>query len=106
MAKELKRKGKAVGVKPREIKQDSLTIVRDDTPKPTLNLKQKIIINWMNRATIDNLTAGSKEYKEKQLDYVLGLKGLFGEKFPQDVLQYAQDKKDIAQLLRSKDETA
>ena len=40
MAKELKRKGKAVGVKPREIKQDSLTIVRDDTPKPTLTLKQ------------------------------------------------------------------
>lgn len=60
----------------------------------------------MNRATFDNLTAGSKEYKEKQLEYVLGLAGLFGEKFPQDVLQYAQDKKDIAQLLRSKDEKA
>ena len=106
MAKELKRKGKAVGVKPREIKQDSLTIVRDDTPKPTLNLKQKIIINWMNKATIQNLTTGSKAYKEQQLEYVLGLVGLFGDKFPQDVLQYAQDKKDIAQLLRSKDETA
>ena len=106
MAKELKRKGKPIGIKPSKIKQDSLTIVRDDTPKPTLNLKQKIIINWMNRATIDNLTAGSKEYKDRQLEYVLGLVGLFGDKFPQDVLQYAQDKKDIAQLLRSKDETA
>ena len=106
MAKELKRKGKPIGIKPREIKQDSLTIVRDDTPKPTLTLKQKIIINWMNKATIQNLTTGSKAYKEQQLEYVLGLVGLFGDKFPQDVLQYAQDKKDIAQLLRSKDETA
>ena len=58
----------------------------------------------MNRATFDNLTAGSKEYKEKQLEYVLNLVGLFGNQFPQDVLQYAQDKKDIAQLLRSKDD--
>lgn len=101
--KELKRKGKPLGIKPSKTKQPNN--VREEAVRVELSLKQKIIINWMNKATVNNLTAGSKAYKEKQLEYVLDLSGKFGKQFPQDVYDCAVAKKDIVSLLRSSDET-
>lgn len=102
MVKEIKRKGKPLGVKPRQTNN-----VRDDEPvvKREMTIKQRIIINWMNKAALLALTPSSKKYKEAQLEYVVDLSSKMGKQFPQDVLDCALAKKDIATLLRSSDET-
>ena len=99
--KEIKRKGKPLGVKPRKTKasEDNLTIVRQE-----LTLKQKIIITWMNKASILALVPSQKKYKEAQLEFVSDLASKMGAQFPQDVLDCAIAKKDIATLLRSEHE--
>ena len=100
-----KRKGKPIGVKPR-----SLTIVRDDASdapitKTAPSVKQRIIIAWLNYASIQALVPSQKKYKEAQLAFVANLADKMGKQFPQDVLDCAIAKKDIALLLRSKDAT-
>jgi len=100
-----KRKGKPIGVKPR-----SLTIVRDDasdtpTAKNEPTVKQRIIIAWMNYASIQALVPSQKKYKEAQLAFVANLADKMGKQFPQDVLDCAIAKKDIVNLLRSRDAT-
>ena len=99
--KELKRKGKPLGIKPRQTNN-----VRDEgeVKRAELTLKQKIIINWMNKATMAGLLPSQKKYKEAQLEYVLDLQSKFGKQFPQDVYDCALAKKDITTLLRSSDE--
>ena len=103
----IKRKGKAVGVKPR-----SLVITRQDdasdapTTKTAPTVKQRIIIAWLNYASIQALVPSQKKYKEAQLAFVANLADKMGKQFPQDVLDYAIAKKDIALLLRSKDADA
>ena len=98
------RRGKPVGIKPRTASTTNNVRDEGEVKRAELTLKQKIIINWMNKATIDNLTSGSKLYKEKQLEYVLDLQSKFGKQFPQDVYDCALAKKDITTLLRSSDE--
>ena len=102
--KEIKRKGKPIGVRPRKTK--SLTNVRNDaddvgTARKLPTLKQQIIIAWMNKASILALVPSQKKYKEAQLEYVISLSEKMGAQFPQDVLDCAIAKKDIATLLRS-----
>ena len=88
----------------------SLTIVRQDasdTPiaKTEPTVKQRIIIAWLNYASIQALVPSQKKYKEAQLAFVANLADKMGKQFPQDVLDCAIAKKDITTLLRSKDAT-
>jgi hypothetical protein len=88
----------------------SLTIVRQDasdTPiaKTEPTVKQRIIIAWLNYASIQALVPSQKKYKEAQLAFVANLADKMGKQFPQDVLDCAIAKKDITTLLRSSDAT-
>jgi hypothetical protein len=88
----------------------SLTIVRQDASdapiaKTEPTVKQRIIIAWLNYASIQALVPSQKKYKEAQLAFVANLADKMGKQFPQDVLDCAIAKKDIALLLRSSDAT-
>lgn len=65
------------------------------------NVKQRIIIAWMNYASAQAIVPSQKKYKEAQLAFVANLAEKMGAQFPQDILDYAIAKKDIATLLRS-----
>ena len=98
---DIKRKGKAVGVKPK----------RTLEPEPKMqvlkvlpNVKQRILIAWMNYASAQALVPSQKKYKEAQLAFVANLAEKMGAQFPQDILDHAIAKKDIAKLLRGGDE--
>jgi hypothetical protein len=88
----------------------SLAITRQDasdTPiaKTEPTVKQRIIIAWLNYASIQALVPSQKKYKEAQLAFVANLADKMGKQFPQDVLDCAIAKKDITTLLRSNDAT-
>jgi hypothetical protein len=88
----------------------SLVITRQDasdTPiaKTEPTVKQRIIIAWLNYASIQALVPSQKKYKEAQLAFVANLADKMGKQFPQDVLDCAIAKKDITTLLRSSDAT-
>ena len=88
--KELKRKGKAIGIKPREVKAPN-TVRSDasDTPiaKPSLTLTQKLVIAWMDRAVILNLLPSDKKYKEAQLEFMLDIANKIGSNFPSEIME-------------------
>lgn len=100
---DLKRKGKAIGVKPRGTTQEAEqpNIVRSE-----MSTLHKIVIAWINHATFNNLMPSQKKYKEEQLQYMLNLEGLMGDKFPPEIRRCLEDNKDVSLLLRRKaDET-
>ena len=98
---DIKRKGKAIGVKPKATlaPEPKMQVIQVQP-----NVKQRILIAWMNYASAQALVPSQKKYKEAQLAFVANLAEKMGAQFPQDVLDYAISKKDIAKLLRSNDE--
>lgn len=104
--KELKRKGKALGVKPREVKAPN-TVRSDasDTPiaKPSLTLTQKLVIAWMDRAVILNLLPSDKKYKEAQLEFMLDIANKIGSNFPSEIMEVLNDNGDTATLLNKRE---
>lgn len=98
---EIKRKGRAIGVKPKATlaPEPKMQVVHTQP-----SVKQRILIAWMNYASAMALVPSQKKYKEAQLAFVANLAEKMGAQFPQDVLDYAISKKDIAKLLRSNDE--
>ena len=103
MTKELSRKGRAVGVKPKtKLEPEPKMQVLKVLP----NVKQRILIAWMNYASAQALVPSQKKYKEAQLAFVANLAEKMGAQFPQDILDHAIAKKDIAKLLRGGDEKA
>lgn len=101
MTKELSRKGRAVGIKAKAKIQPEPKM---QVVKVQPNVKQRILIAWMNYASAQALVPSQKKYKEAQLAFVANLAEKMGAQFPQDVLDYAIAKKDIAKLLRGGDE--
>lgn len=104
--KELKRKGKAIGIKPREVKAPN-TVRSDasDTPiaKPSLTLTQRLVIAWMDRAVILNLLPSDKKYKEAQLEFMLDIANKIGSNFPSEIMEVLNDNGDTATLLNKRE---
>lgn len=111
MSKELKRKGKAIGVKPRATKvkeptaPNSVRLDASDTPiaKPTMTLTQRLVIAWMDKATILNLLPSEKKYKEAQLEFMLDIANKIGDKFPSEIMEILNDNGDCATLLNKRE---
>lgn len=112
--KELKRKGKALGVKPAKRTTTKSTSTKktpnsvrlsdqdaSDTPiaKPEMTLTQKLVIAWMDRAVILNLLPSDKRYKEAQLEFMLDIANKIGDKFPREIMEVLNDNGDTAVLL-------
>lgn len=100
---ELKRKGKAIGIKPREVVKEA---EQPNNVRSEPSVMHKIVIAWLNHATFNNWLPSQKKYKEEQLQYMLNLERLMGDKFPAEIRRCIEDNKDVATLLRRKaDET-
>ncbi len=104
---DLKRKGKAIGVKPRKQSYDKPHDKPHDKEQPNnvrseMSVLHKIVISWLNHATFNNLLPSQKKYKEEQLQYMLNLEGLMGDKFPKEIRRCLEDNKDVSILLRRK----
>lgn len=100
MTKDIKRKGRAVGVKPNNVRlEDKMPVVR---AQPTV--LQRIVLAWLDKAAFMNLVYSDKKYKELQLEFMLDLESKMGGQFPQEILKCIQESKDVATLLRSKHE--
>lgn len=100
---DLKRKGKAIGVKPRGTAKEA---EQPNNVRSEMSVLHRIVISWLNHATFNNLMPSQKKYKEEQLQYMLNLEGLMGDKFPPEIRRCLEDNKDVSLLLRRKvDET-
>jgi len=80
-----------------------ITLVPDTKVQPIRvqpSVKQRILIAWMNYASAQALVPSQKKYKEAQLAFVANLAEKMGEQFPQEILDHAIAKRDIAMLLR------
>lgn len=64
------------------------------------SVKQRILIAWISYASAQALVPSQKKYKEAQLAFVANLAEKMGGQFPQEILDCAIAKRDIATLLR------
>jgi hypothetical protein len=82
----------------RKITLDPDTKMQPEQVLPSV--KQRILIAWISYASAQALVPSQKKYKEAQLAFVANLAEKMGGQFPQEILECAIAKRDIATLLR------